>query len=512
MSETTTQPKPLHVLHFEAQNVLGVKAVRLDLPKAGVFRIGGENGAGKSSLVNSLINVFAGKSTDAMPIRAGQTEGHVKVELEDIIVTARWRTSKSGVVVRELTVANKDGARYQRPQDLLDALISRFSFDPFAFTTMKDKEQEEVFLKALPLDTSSLDADYAEAYAERTDVNRELLRLRAANERMPEYPDAPEEEVSIGDLTKRLQDDNEWNEKVKLDASKLERADDALAARGVRQLELDGDIASAKKALRAAELAATTYQDETREKQATRELFAKQIAGAGLIDSSATEASLNSAEDINRQVRANRDKQTARKEWQSWEDKRVACERKIQRAQIDKQTLASRAIAEANFAIPGLSLKGDHIVTLADGTEQQRKGGLYVGDVPFDQVNTAEQLKLSVALAVHENPRLRIYRVKNGEHLTPANVEVLHQLALGAECLILMETPLSREDVAGGFRKVEVFMEDGEAVEIPAATAKGKSHEEQVKEAVIANAIEDGEVVGLPHAKDDSELFGEKDN
>ena len=476
MSETETtapsQPKPeakpLHILHFEAQNVLGVKAVRLDLPKAGVFRIGGENGAGKSSLVNSLINVFAGKSTDAMPIRAGQTEGHAKAELEDIIVTARWRTSKSGEVVRELIVANKDGARYQRPQDLLDALISKFSFDPFAFTTMKEKEQEEVFLKVLHLDTSALEAEYDEAYTQRTDVNRELARLKAANERMPEYPDAPEEEVSVAELTRQLTTANEANATIAAAQGRLDRMDESLASRTLRQADLDKDIERLERELRAAKLASTTYADETLEMKGKRDVFEKEQGPVSRpADTSEIEEKLENAEGINRQVRANREKAEARKEWAKWEARRVELEKRLSTVAESKLAMTSKAIAEANFAVPGLTLKSDHVAVLPDGTEQQRKGGLYVGDVPFGQVNTAEQLKLSVALAVHENPRLRIYRVKNGEHLTPANVEVLHQLALGAECLILMETPLSRDDVASGFRKVEVFMEEGEAVALP---------------------------------------------
>ena len=466
---TTADPKPLHVLAFEVNNVMAVKAVRLELPKSGVFRIGGENGAGKSSLINSLIGVFSGKGSEALPIRNGESEGHVTAELENLTITARYRTKKDGTIARELTVSNKDGARYQRPQDLLDELISKFAFDPFEFTRLKSAEQDVIFRKALGVDTADIDADFAKAYAERTDINRELARLKAANERMLEYPDAPDQEVSVVDLTQQLEAANAANREVETAKEKIVSMDEVLTNRASAQSKLDATVARLKEELTVAEKEASEYTAKTEEMRKVRDAKASAADALILVDTSDIVNALSTADAINQQVRANIAKTNARAQWQEWETKRVDCELRIEKALAAKTKLTTAAINSANLAVAGLCLKPDHEVELADGTMQARPGGLYVGDVPFAQVNTAEQLKLSVALAVHENPRLRIFRVKNGEHLTPTNVQVLHDLAIGAECLILMETPLTREDVASGFRKVEVFMEEGEAVELPSA-------------------------------------------
>jgi hypothetical protein len=464
---TESQPKPLHVLHFEAQNVMGVKAINVTFPPSGVFRFGGENGAGKSSAINALFGVFSGKGPEALPIRHGEQEGFAQADLGDILCTVKYRYDKKGEVIRELKVTNKDGASYSSPQELLNKLVSKFSFDPFAFIGEKPTEREEIFRKALPLDReklAELNTKHDEAFDKRKEIKKELTRIVHQNDEIIEYPEAPEEEVSIADLSRQLEEANATNTGINEKNSKLAVTDGVLATRATRQGELDAEVEKLKLSLAEAERSASAYLANTADQTKTRNEYAKTLEGLTLIDTTDLTTQINGAEEINQQVRANKQKAEGRKTFEAKDEERAEQEKIIMACRKEINAMTTAAVNEANLAIPGLRFVGDE--KDEDGNVLV-KGGLYVDDIPFDQVNTADQLKLSVALAVKENPRLKIFRVKHAEALTPASIEILHGLALDSECLILMETPLSRKDVAGGFRSVEVFMEEGEAVEMP---------------------------------------------
>ena len=43
--------------------------------------------------------------------------------------------------------------------------------------------------------------------------------------------------------------------------------------------------------------------------------------------------------------------------------------------------------------------------------------GVFVGDVPFDQLSDAQRLRVSIAVAGSMNPKLRIVRVRDGSLL-----------------------------------------------------------------------------------------------
>ena len=468
---TESQPKPLHVLEFEAQNTLGLKVIHLKFPKAGVVRFGGENGAGKSSAIGALVRSLSGKDAGTNMLRHGTEEGFVRTvlgdEFPDLICTLTIKKDKSGKEVQTLKVTNRDGAVYSAPQQLIDKLTSKFSFDPFAFIGEKPTERDEIFRKALPLDReklAELNTKHDEAFEKRKEIKKELTRIVHQNDEIIEYPEAPEEEVSIADLSRQLEEANATNKGINEKTSKLTVTDGVLATRATRQGELDSEVKRLELALTEAKQTAAAYSANTADQTKTRNEYAKTLEGLTLVDTTDLTNQINGAEEINKQVRANKQKAEGRKTFDAKEAERVEQEKIIMacREAIDEMTMA--AVNEANLAIPGLRLVPD---SFDEFGMIVAKGGLYVGDIPFDQVNTADQLKLSVALAVKENPRLKIFRVKHAEALTPASIEILHGLALDSECLILMETPLSRKDVAGGFRTVEVFMEEGEAVEMP---------------------------------------------
>lgn len=178
------EPTPMRIVKLEASNVKRLVAVEIT-PDGNVIVIGGRNGAGKSSVLDSIAYALGGKDLVCeRPLRAGADRGHVEVDLGDLVVRRTFTPSGGG----SLTVSNKEGAVYKSPQAMLDKLVGRLSFDPLDFERMEAKRQLETLRALVGIDFSGIDAARAELYDERTAVNRTTKQLEARLATLPEYP------------------------------------------------------------------------------------------------------------------------------------------------------------------------------------------------------------------------------------------------------------------------------------------------------------------------------------
>ena len=99
------------LISLEAQNVKRLKAVRIPLDRS-VTVIGGNNGQGKSSVLDAIEMALGGKkSIPPRPIRDGETAARIVLELDTLTVTRRFTPKDS-----YLEVAAKDGAKYTSAQ------------------------------------------------------------------------------------------------------------------------------------------------------------------------------------------------------------------------------------------------------------------------------------------------------------------------------------------------------------------------------------------------------------
>jgi hypothetical protein len=116
----------MKIIKFTAENIKRLRAVEIT-PDGTVQVITGKNAAGKSSVLDAIWLALGGgtasKST-AKPIRAGQDNAHVRLDLGDLVVTRTWAGDKT-----TLKVESQDGAKYSSPQGVLDSLVGRLSFD-----------------------------------------------------------------------------------------------------------------------------------------------------------------------------------------------------------------------------------------------------------------------------------------------------------------------------------------------------------------------------------------------
>lgn len=195
--------KHLHIIGFKAENFKRLSAVEI-IPQGNTVIIAGKNGQGKSSVLDAIWHALKGPAAakecgTTRPIRDGEDEAVVRLDLGEIIVTRRWKRSGRN----QLEIVGADGTKFTSQQTLLDSLVGPISFDPLSFARMQPREQRRqlIGLLKLSVDPDEIDAKKKQLYDERTVVNREVKAVEAELSSIPApAQDTPDEEISISDV------------------------------------------------------------------------------------------------------------------------------------------------------------------------------------------------------------------------------------------------------------------------------------------------------------------------
>ena len=200
----------MKIVKLTANNLKRIIAIEIT-PDGNMVQITGKNGAGKSSVLDSIWWALAGAGThQSRPIRKGQKEAHITLDLGDIVVKREFKLKEGDrgeQVITSLRVEAADGARYTSPQGMLDALLGTLTFDPLAFAREDSQKQYEIlkgFVPDVDFDTERMaqDADYNK----RTGYNRmaKTERALAASHEIVSDGALPEEPVEVENLKKEL--------------------------------------------------------------------------------------------------------------------------------------------------------------------------------------------------------------------------------------------------------------------------------------------------------------------
>lgn len=397
----------MRIISLTAENVKRLRAVDI-APDGHVQVITGKNGAGKSSVLDAIWLALGGgpaaKGT-VRPIRDGETKASVRLDLGDLVVTRTW--TESGTTLK---VESADGAKFSSPQKMLDDLVGRLSFDPLAFTQLPAKAQRDALLSLveLPFDPADLDRRRARLFDERTEIGRAGVSLKGRLDGLPPV-DAPDEEVSSASVLAELRA-----------AQDVQRANQAAFERAARAQSARAHAEAALVAARAEEDAAT---------EACRAL-------PDTPDVAAIEQRLASVDEVNAAVRAKRERRQV-----MGEHARVRKEYEAKTEAInalDKEK--ADGLAAATFPIDGLEFDTD--------------GVTYRG-VPFSQASAAEQIRVSLAMAMALNPKLRVIRILDGSLLDADNLALVADMATAQDYQVWIERVTDGSGVG-------IVIEDGE--------------------------------------------------
>lgn len=434
--------KPLRLIHLEVENIKRLKAVAID-PTGHVIEITGANGAGKTSLLDSLWWALAG-TTDIQrsPIRKGEESARIFLDLGEIKVTRRF-TKKEGGYTTSIVVENADGARYQSPQSILDALITELTIDPLSFTRADPKSQINMLKGLAPnVKFEEIEAATAKDYEARTEVNRQIKYARAQAAAIAVPDGTPAEEIDEDALTRQLTQAGEHNANIEARKGRREQLVRDIERRESEAAGLDARAADLRRqadelGAKAVELRAEVGRDQAR--LAAAEPLPEPI------DVHELSNALARARDINGAVRNKRELERL----QSVIAARETEAAELTKAIADREELKRKAIAEAKIPVDGIGF-GDGYLTL--------------NDQPFDQASDAEQLRAAIQIAIAGNPKLRLIRVRDGSLLGKDSWALLEQMAETLDFQVLVETVESN-------RKGAIVIEDGMVARQPEMAA-----------------------------------------
>ena len=459
----------MRIIRLDSENVKRLRAVSIT-PDGAVVRITGKNGAGKTSVLDSIALTIGGADAGEckVPVRRGQSKAKTVIDLGDLIVTRTW-TAGGGT---RLVVSNAEGVAFSSPQAVLDRLVGKLTLDPLAFSRLKPAEQLETLKAVVGIDFSALDSERAEAFSERTDVNRRMKAAQAAADMAARHVDAPTEEVSVSALAAEMERRRTENDKkrelgaeVKTVTGSIERFDQAMqeaskadkseVARIAAYLsEADAELERQIADLRAANDRRKTQARDASAKavRAHRDKWetnhkAKQAAENRLValrkqESEAKQHNvleiaeqIRNAESANLKYRENRDADGLTAKARTLAEESQGLTARIEAIDAEKH----HTLATANFPISDMSFD---------------ESGVTFKGLPFEQASAAEKLRASVAIGVALNPKLRVLLVRDGSLLDQEGMKLLAQLAEEHDAQIWLEAVSDTADVG-------VVIEDG---------------------------------------------------
>lgn len=378
------------IVSLEIENVKRVKAVSMQPSPSGLTVIGGNNGQGKTSVLDAIAWALGGEKY--RPSNA-QREGSVlppslHIELSNGLVVER--KGKNG----DLKVIDPRGNK--AGQTLLNEFISQFALDLPKFMRQSSKEKALTLLNILGIGDrlAELDRQENELYNRRHAIGQIADRKRKFAEELPNYPDAPSEPVSASELIRQQQDilaRNNENLRKRQQRDELQRQYNSLL---VEKRELERKLADMESSI--IRLSADL---ETAKKDAQQ-----------LVDQSTAELEQNIAdiEKINVKVRANLDKEKALDEAEHYSEEYNALTGQIESVRDERLKL----LDGADLPLPGLSVSDGELT--------------YRGQ-KWDCMSGSDQLIISTAIVRALNPRCGFVLMDKLEQL---DADTLHMFSV----------------------------------------------------------------------------------
>lgn len=347
--------------------------------------ISGNNGAGKSSIVQALFLSIAGKTslgrgkdvTDV--IRHGADKAEIAVTLKDSKRELKVKYSVKASGKEDVEIWASDGGKVSRAD--LNAMLSEYTIDPLWFSQLKPTERYNEICRISGVDLSKEKAELEKAKIELSNASA-ILKSVGVEPLWTEQVPTPVDTVA---LTKELTEATQNNDKAKAIATRMEQAKVAIE-------KFDQEIAAL----------------QARRANAVAALQEKPLS---IIDTTGIIEKINSANEKNKAYnnytsyidRSNKRNALVKNEMEARENVK-----KIQEAFRKK-------VADAQLPVQSMRL--------------DESGELYVGDTRFDLLNTAERIKISVRIAAASNPELKIISVEDGSRLDDNGMKVLEEIA-----------------------------------------------------------------------------------
>lgn len=434
----------MRILEFVAENYKRIRIVEIR-PKNHVTQITGANGQGKTSVLDGMFALFEGKrAIPERPVRKGAEKSRLQATLGDengkpLLIAKRTIASDRTTT---LTIEAAPGAvrPIGTPQAVLDELIGNMSFDPLAFMELEPAHQAQRLrsLVKVDVDLEALTKENEADFTARTEVNREVTRLKGVISGMVVQSGLPAEKIDEAAILAELNNAGARNKEIEgirvVKANlglKRMQAENAKERAQEKLSQADADLLAAIEKQRQAVEAMNLAKDNLVEAQKAY----NDAPDAEYVETSILTERLQTAQVTNREI----DKRTNFEKLQAQLAEQTKFSQDYTRAIEFREQQKSEAMQRAAMPMDGLSFT---------------EAGVWYNQIPLKQMGEADQLRICLALSMAANPKLRAVPIHRGEALDTNSLALIEKMAEENDFQIFM----SRVDTSG---TVGIVLSDG---------------------------------------------------
>lgn len=416
---------------LEIENVKRVKAVTIEPTSNGLTILGGNNNQGKTSVLDAIAWALGGnKYKPSKPARDGSMNPPtLRLELSNgLIVERKGKNS-------DLKVTDPSGQK--AGQQLLDSFVEELALNLPKFIESSAKDKANTLLQIIGVGEKlwELDRKEEQLYNERRTIGQIADQKKKYAAEQPQYPEAPNELVSIADLIHEQQEILARNGENAKKRQNRENIVNSLHLSEARLKQLKEQLA----------------QEEATHESLMSDYIAANKSIEDLVDESTDEIenSIANIEEINRKVRANLDKEKAEEDAKQYSSQYDNLSKQIQDVRDERTSL----LDSADLPLPGLSVEDGELVF-----EGQK----------WDNMSGSQQLRVATAIVRKLKPECGFVLLDKLEQMDiPTLTEfgkwleseglqaIATRVSSGEECQIIIEDGYVVSDTVTPFQDTE---------------------------------------------------------
>jgi hypothetical protein len=414
---------------LEVENLKRVVAVSLDCSGKSLTVIGGNNGQGKTSVLDAIMWALGGdrfKPTNA--VHDGADQAYIKVTLDNGCTVERKGVNGA---LKVTSTTGKGG------QALLNDFVNQFALNLPRFMNATAADKSKMLLDVFPGLGSELNKINMEAkriFDERHALGVVADRKAKFAEELPFDFDAPAEPLSGSEMAKRMQEALSFNARNQAVRGSVEAHAATIKEKAYRLESIEKRIKDMEAALAEAKADAGKTRDELKSAHATHDAAQMTAAQTKDMDTTALQKELENIDAMNARCRANESKRNAEAEAAEMREQYNAATQKLE----EVRTKRIQLLAGVQMPLDGLSLND--------------AGELVYRAQPWDCMSGAEQLRVSAAICAAVNPKCGFVLLDKleamdvdslrefGEWLEARNMQAIGtRVSKGDECSIVIE-------------------------------------------------------------------------
>lgn len=435
----------MKIIGLQIENLRKIKAAEMQFTETGLIQFKGENGQGKTTVLDALMILFQGDSS--MPkdmVKHGEKKAKITIDLGEYVVEKIFDAEKKS----KLSITGKnDNQPVTNPQKFLTSMVNLISFNPFNFLNLSPLEKNRFLMKLLKIDFTEINKQLEKLENERTITGREVDRFGVVE------PVNPAEKVSLKERyqeKKIVEEENlkirkEYNRQVNANTEKFNEYQTELHSFNRTKKDLTNQVTSIQsqkerniaeiKRLQAENNNLTMKIIEIEEKRDVliepQEPVICQIPEPVYHSTAGIDSQIENAETLNIKAHEYTKYLEKRAEKQKLKDQYEALTGDIE--ELRKQKL--KTLAETPTGVPGLVI-----------TEE----AVFHNDIYSENWSDAQGIDIAAKLCIAQNPELRAIFIDKGESFDKKRLAVLQDWAekhdLQAFITVVEEIPENLED------------------------------------------------------------------